>query len=154
MTKRGDTQLGERRKSIFPLNEMTLRINAADSIAYADIGWRSKALGVLVMSLFAAVAFAQAPSSIQFFMPDGSLPPGELRFSRSSDQGRVDTFFTDSKGRFLITRSQGLKPDARYTVTVQGDGATYDTTSVSFQYYSVYYVPVLSARWSWACAEF
>ncbi len=45
-----------------------------------------------------AVAPAQAPPSIQFFMPDGSLPSHELRFTLTSDDGRVDSFYTDSTG--------------------------------------------------------
>lgn len=83
-----------------------------------------------------------APPSIQFFMPDGSLPPRELRFMMSADNGRVETFYTDSKGKFLITRQLGLKTDADYTITVQGDGSTFDTTSVSFKEFGVYYIPV------------
>ncbi|MFP5264713.1 MAG: tetratricopeptide repeat protein [Blastocatellia bacterium] len=83
-----------------------------------------------------------APPSIQFFMPDGSLPPRELRFIMIADNGRVETFFTDSKGRFLITRQLGLKTDAEYRITVQSDGSTFDTTSVSFKEFGVYYIPV------------
>jgi len=105
-----------------------------------------KKLAALVF-LFALLssARAQAPPSIQVFMPDGSLPPHELRFTLTSDDGLVETFFTDSKGRFLITRREGLRPDAAYTVTIRGDGRTYDTTTVSFKYYgslSVYYIPI------------
>ena len=63
------------------------------------------------------LAMAQAPPSIQFFMPDGSMPPREIRFEMAMDNGRVETFFTDSKGKFLLTRLLGLKPDA---VTLPG----------------------------------
>ena len=89
-------------------------------------------------------SFAQAPPSIQIFMPNGSLPPRELRFTLTTDGGRVDTFFTDSKGRFLFTRLEGLSANAGYTITIQGDGRSFDTTSVSFKYYgnTVFYVPV------------
>ena len=66
--------------------------------------------------LTASVTWGQAPSAIQIFMPDGSLPPHEIRFTLTRDDGLVDTFFTDSKGKFLITGS--LQRDREYTVTV------------------------------------
>jgi tetratricopeptide (TPR) repeat protein len=83
-----------------------------------------------------------APPSIQFFMPDGSLPPRELRFTMSADNGRIETYFTDSKGKFLITRLLGLKTDSEYRVTVEGDGRSFDTTTVSFKEFGVYYIPI------------
>lgn len=92
--------------------------------------------------LLYAEATAQAPSSIQFFMPDGSLPSRELRFTLTSEAGLVDTFFTDTRGRFLITASQGLRADAAYTVTVAGDGRTFATTIHSFKLYQVGHVTV------------
>jgi tetratricopeptide (TPR) repeat protein len=103
--------------------------------------WR--ALSVVCSALFLTIALqAQAPPSIQIFMPDGSLPPREIRLSLTSDGGLVETFFTDSKGRFLLTRKEGLKPDAAYTVTVTGDGRTFATTTQSFKLYGVYYIPI------------
>ena len=93
----------------------------------------------LVLPLFAQ---AQAAPSIQFFMPDGSLPSRELRFEMAMDNGRIETFFTDYKGKFLLTRLLGLKPDAEYRVTVISDGASFDTTTVSFKEYGVYYIPI------------
>lgn len=98
------------------------------------------ALAALI--LLCAEAPAQSPSSIQFFMPDGSLPSRELRFTLTSEAGLVDTFFTDTRGRFLITASQGLRADAAYTVTVAGDGRTFDTTIHSFKLYQVGQVTV------------
>jgi tetratricopeptide (TPR) repeat protein len=94
-----------------------------------------------ILSL-APFARAQAPPSIQIFMPDGSLPRREMRFTLTNDTGRVDTFFTDSKGKFLLTRGEGLRPDAAYTITIMSDGQTFDTTTVSFKHYGVYYVPI------------
>ncbi|MEW6126886.1 MAG: tetratricopeptide repeat protein [Acidobacteriota bacterium] len=96
----------------------------------------------LLLSLFAVPLQAQAPPSIQFFMPDGSLPPREVRFTMTSDDGLVQTYFSDSKGRFLITRKEGLKPDSAYTVTVIGDGRTFGNTTTSFKHYGVYYVTI------------
>jgi tetratricopeptide (TPR) repeat protein len=92
--------------------------------------------------LLCATIQAQAPPSLQFFMPDGSLPPREVRFTMTSDDGLVQTYYSDSKGRFLITRKEGLKPDAAYTVTVIGDGRTFATTTTSFKHYGVYYVTI------------
>src|SRR4030095_444097 len=89
------------------------------------------AASFLLTLLLSVVAAAQAPPSIQFFMPDGSLPPREIRVEMAMDNGRVETFFTDSKGKFLLTRLLGLKPDAEYRVTVTSDGSSYDTTTMS-----------------------
>jgi tetratricopeptide (TPR) repeat protein len=97
----------------------------------------------LLVAIFACSSLhAQAPSSIQFFLPDGSLPGRELRFTLTSDTGLVDIFYTDNRGRFLITRSQGLRPDATYTVTVQGDGRAFSTTIQTFKMYAVGHITV------------
>lgn len=100
-------------------------------------------IATLLVALFACSSLrAQAPSSIQFFLPDGSLPGRELRFTLTSDTGLVDIFFTDNRGRFLLTRSQGLRPDATYTITVQGDGRAYSTTVQTFKMYAVGHITV------------
>ena len=96
----------------------------------------------LVAFLLPVLALAQASPSIQFFMPNGTYPPREIRFEMAIDNGRVETFFSDSKGKFLLTRLLGLKPDAEYRITVIGDGASYDTTTLSFKEYGVYYIPI------------
>lgn len=96
----------------------------------------------LAAGFFASAAGAQAPPSIQIFMPDGSLPPREIRFMLTNDQGVVETFHTDSKGRFLITRRDGLRPDATYTITILGDGRSFATTTHTFRQMGVYYIPI------------
>jgi len=99
----------------------------------------------LICLLFPLRTSAQSSPSIQFFMPNGTYPPREIRFEMAIDNGRVETFFSDSKGKFLLTRLLGLKPDAEYRVTVIGDGISYDTTTFSFKEYgvnSVYYIPI------------
>jgi Flp pilus assembly protein TadD len=102
-----------------------------------------RAVLVVFSALLPALSLqAQAPPSIQIFMPDGSLPPHEIRFLLTSEAGLVQTYFTDSKGRFLITSKEGLKPDAGYTVTINGDGRTFATTTQSFKLYGVYYIPI------------
>jgi Flp pilus assembly protein TadD len=78
-------------------------------------------------------------------MPDGSLPTRQLRFNLESHDGRVvDIFFTDTKGRFLLTRSQGLRPNSGYRIRIESDGLSFAGTTVSFYHYgdSVYFVPV------------
>src|SRR5712692_8551630 len=93
----------------------------------------------LIALLLPLFAQAQAAPSIQFFMPDGSLPPRELRFTMAIDNGRIETFFTDSKGKFLLTRLLGLNPNAEYRITVSSDGTSFDTTNYSFKEYSGVY---------------
>src|SRR5215831_18764276 len=100
---------------------------------------RSLITASLVAPLLPLGAFAQASPSIQFFMPNGTYPPREVRFEMAIDNGRVETFFSDSKGKFLLTRLLGLKPDAEYRITVIGDGVSYDTTTLTFKEYGVYY---------------
>lgn len=106
----------------------------------------SRALAVLLVTLFIfSVAEGQAPPTIQFFMPDGSLPTRQLRFNLTSEDGRtIEIFFTDTRGRFLMARSQGLRPNVGYTLLIEGDERTFDTTTVKFYHYgdSVYYVPI------------
>jgi tetratricopeptide (TPR) repeat protein len=106
------------------------------------------AFASLLCLFLAVISYGQvggaggAPPSIQFFMPDGSLPPREIRFTMSADNGRVETFYTDSKGKFLISRLLGLRTDAEYRITVEGDGRTFDTTTTSFKEFGVYYIQV------------
>ncbi len=89
---------------------------------------------MLITLMQMIVSFAQAPPSIQFFMPDGSLPTRELRFSLSSNNGRInDTYYTDSKGRFLVTASTGLSPINGFTITVQSDGRSFGTTTYNYK---------------------
>ena len=87
-------------------------------------------VAVLILAL-AAVALGQAPPAIQIFMPGGTLPPRPLRFTLTRDDGRIETVFTDTKGKFQVTGD--LIRDADYIVTVESDGATYDTTVATFR---------------------
>jgi tetratricopeptide (TPR) repeat protein len=97
---------------------------------WLQIRWYSWALTSGIM-LMAAIAWGQAPSAIQLFMPDGSLPSREIRFTLTRDDGLVEILFTDSKGKFLITGS--LQRDLDYTITIQGDGRSFDTTTTRFR---------------------
>lgn len=97
---------------------------------------------ILALAVSAVSGQAGAPSSIQIFMPGGGLPNRSIRFTLTRDDGRVETVFTDTKGRFPITGD--LVRDADYTVTVEGDGRTFATTVATFRTFrnQVIYVPV------------
>lgn len=73
----------------------------------------------------------QAPPAIQIFMPGGTLPPRPIRLTLTRDDGRIEVVFTDTKGKFQVTGD--LIRDADYIVTVESDGATYDTTVARFR---------------------
>ena len=64
-------------------------------------------------------------------MPDGALPPRELRFTITRDDGRTETLFTDSKGKFPLTGD--LVGDSTYTVSVRGDGQTFGDTNATLR---------------------
>ncbi|MCU1267924.1 MAG: hypothetical protein JWM21_4242 [Acidobacteria bacterium] len=74
---------------------------------------------------------AQAPCSIQMFMPDGSLPPRPIRFTLTRSDGRIETLFTDTKGKYQFTLD--LIRESEYVVTVDSDGLTFDAASTSFR---------------------
>jgi tetratricopeptide (TPR) repeat protein len=102
------------------------------------------AFSILFISAFSFAQGGQggAPPSIQFFMPNGSLPEREIRFTLMSDAGRIEVYFSDSKGRFIMSRALGLKTDAEYRLIVQGDGTTFDTTTKTFREFGVYQIQV------------
>ncbi|HST23122.1 MAG TPA: tetratricopeptide repeat protein [Blastocatellia bacterium] len=101
-------------------------------------------LSVLLISVFSFAQAGQggASPSIQFFMPNGAIPEREIRFTLMSDAGRIEVYFTDSRGRFIMSRILGLKTDAGYQIIVQGDGTTFDTTTATFREFGVYQVQV------------
>ena len=86
---------------------------------------------LIVLLLVFALPFSQAPPAIQIFMPGGTLPPRPIRFTLTRDDGRIETVFTDTKGKFQVTGD--LIRDADYVITVETDGATYDTTVATFR---------------------
>lgn len=87
-------------------------------------------------------AYAQAPPAVQFFMPNGDRPSRELRLQLTRDDGRIETVFTDSKGKFQFTGDLNGLHD--YEVRVEGDGRTFGTTTTSLRFLrgQVSYVPV------------
>ncbi|MDT7542984.1 MAG: protein O-mannosyl-transferase [Acidobacteriota bacterium] len=107
----------------------------------------------LIICASCAVALARAqrpdaPNVIQIYMPDGSQPSSVMRFTLTRDDGRIETLFTDSKGKYSMTND--LVSASGYTITVETDRQTYDTTTTVFHilrvaesvYVSVYLRPL------------
>jgi tetratricopeptide (TPR) repeat protein len=99
----------------------------------------------LIGLLVAVAVAAQAPPAIQFFMPGGGLPDRPLRFTltRTRD-GIPDIYFTDTKGKFLLTGE--LARDGDYTVVIEGDKRTFETTRYSYRIVrNLNYLPIFLA---------
>lgn len=75
-------------------------------------------------------------------MPNGDRPSRELRLQLTRDDGRIETVFSDSKGKFQFTGDLNGLHD--YEVRIEGDGRTFDTTTTSLRFLrgQVSYVPV------------
>jgi tetratricopeptide (TPR) repeat protein len=56
-----------------------------------------------------------------------------VRFTLTRDDGRVESVFTDSKGRYVM--ASDFVKDTGYTVYVEGDRQSYATTTYSFRIY-------------------
>jgi len=99
-------------------------------------------IAAIIIPLLASLGVsAQAPSAIQFFLPGGGLPGREMRFTLTRDDGLIEILFTDTKGKCLLTGNLGR--DGDYTITVEGDGRTFDTTTQRFRLVrSIAYIPV------------
>lgn len=72
-----------------------------------------------------------APNVIQIVLPDGSQPNQAMRFTLTRDDGRIETLFTDTKGKYSM--SNDLVKAGNYTVTVDSDRQTFDTTIQMFR---------------------
>ena len=85
-------------------------------------------VAAVVFSFGSGVAFAQLPPTvIQVFMPGGGSPPGVVRLNLVSDEGFMDTVFTDTRGRFeMPTPTSGA---AHFTISIETDKRSYDTTT-------------------------
>jgi tetratricopeptide (TPR) repeat protein len=90
----------------------------------------------------ASVTWAQAPTSIQFFMPGGGLPSHSLRFTLTLPDGRQEILHTDTKGKFLLTSD--LARDGDYSLVIEGDKRTFETTFLRFRMLrgTISYLPV------------
>jgi Flp pilus assembly protein TadD len=93
-----------------------------------------KCLTLTIGCLLASqTVLAQAPSSIQLFMPNNGGPPSRvMRLTLVRGDGYIDTVFTDSKGKYSITTPKA-GGQVFYTVTVETDNQTYATTTASFR---------------------
>src|SRR5262245_37400021 len=74
--------------------------------------------------LYGSIVWAQAPTSIQFFMPGGGLPSRPLRFTLTLPDGRQEILFTDTKGKFPLTSD--LVRDGDYSLVIEGDKRTFE----------------------------
>ena len=84
----------------------------------------------ILWCLFWLVVGARAQLGIrgQIFMPDGSPVQKPTRLTLLTDNGmRTEIFYTDSNGRIALPRI-----NFPYTILVDSDGESYDTTTVSF----------------------
>jgi tetratricopeptide (TPR) repeat protein len=104
--------------------------------------YRFSLLLLIVVIASTSPALAQAPPAIQLFMPGGRLPERSIRFTLVRDDGRIETLFTDTKGKFQITGD--LIREADYTIRVEGDGRTFGSTVATFRIIRAtpVYVPV------------
>jgi len=95
-----------------------------------------------LLLLGASPLLAQAPSSIQFFMPGGGLPSRPLRFTLILPDGRIEVVFTDTKGKFPITSD--LVREGDYKLAIEGDKRTFETTTLRFRLLrgTVNYLPI------------
>jgi Flp pilus assembly protein TadD len=82
----------------------------------------------LCAACMAIAVSAQLGIRGQIFMPDGSPAQKPTRFTLLTDNGtRTEIFYTDSNGRIALPRI-----NFPYTILVETDGESFDTTMVSF----------------------
>ena len=86
-------------------------------------------------TLFLLIVLAIEASAIQrgirgqVFLPNGSPAERTVRFTLSYENGlRQEQYFTDSHGRIAIQQDINTP----YTITIEGDGDSYDTTRTTF----------------------
>ena len=91
---------------------------------------RGTRLGMVVVWLCLAItAGAQLGLRGQIYLPNGEALHRIVRYTLSTNDGsRNDTLFTDSNGRIEINTPVTVP----YSITVPGDGETYDTTTAFF----------------------
>ncbi|MCS6818292.1 MAG: tetratricopeptide repeat protein [Blastocatellia bacterium] len=97
-------------------------------------------LGVSLF-LFPTNGWAQVSMQGQVFLPTGDPLQEVIRLALKSDDPRrdVEFVFTDGQGRFIL---RGLAPFRTYTLTIEGDGRRYATTTVTFYAQPRGYLPV------------
>lgn len=88
---------------------------------------------IFSFSLGLALAQGGMTSNVQVFLPSGSPPPGVVRLNLVREDGYMDTVFTDAKGKCELPNP--TQASVNYTVTIQGDELTYDTTTAALIIY-------------------
>jgi Flp pilus assembly protein TadD len=86
---------------------------------------------ILIMILLLPVATAEAQAGFrgQIFLPNGAPLQRVIRFGFRTDDGTFnEVFFTDEQGRIGISQQLNVP----FTITVESDGETYDTTVLRF----------------------
>jgi len=102
--------------------------------------WRLVLFGMGFL-LLRDVGWAQVSMQGQVFLPTGDPLQEVVRLALKSDDPRrdVEFIFTDGQGRFIL---RGLAPLRTYTLTIEGDGRRYATTTVTFYAQPRGYLPV------------
>lgn len=93
---------------------------------------RTGSLGLAIIALFilllSTTTLAQGGLRGQIFLPNGAPLQQQTRFALETADGmRVEYHYTDSNGRILLRNIAGW-----FTITVESDGQTYDTTTSRF----------------------
>jgi Flp pilus assembly protein TadD len=103
------------------------------------------AKGVLLISILLFIpidVIAQRGIGGQIFLPNGAPLQKRTRFTITTENGmRVEHYYTDTNGRISIPQFPGT-----FTITVESDGETYGTTSVTFDIFSAGKYLVVSLR--------
>jgi len=91
--------------------------------------------------LLRGAGWAQVSMQGQVFLPTGDPLQEVVRLALKGDDPRrdVEFVFTDGQGRFIL---RGLAPLRTYTLTIEGDGRRYATTTVTFYAQPRGYLPV------------
>jgi Flp pilus assembly protein TadD len=99
-----------------------------------------KRLGTVALFILSLSTLASAQRGIrgQVFLPNGSPLQQQVRFSLESANGmRVEYYYTDSNGRIILPPIVGW-----FTITVETDSQTYDTTTARFNMENSQYITV------------
>lgn len=92
---------------------------------------RAALLFALLLAAGAASARAQGNKDLEgrVILPNGTSPPNSVRVTLTYNGRRIQETFTDLSGRFSFT---GIGAGS-YRLTAEGDGLTFETTSVAVE---------------------
>ncbi len=98
---------------------------------------RTAIIALFILSI-STVALAQGGIRGQIFLPNGAPLQQQTRFTLETANGmRVEYHYTDSNGRIVLRTVAGW-----FTITVESDGQTYDTTTSRFNTENSQYITV------------